>query len=134
MIINIILFILSLIVIISAGIIISLYSNYKFIIKEYKNTFKVNIGDIVNSNIALEESANKKFNVSFMGKVQMIDESGSIKIEVSDYTTDMSEYMDKKYEKSILIHCSGWISKSKYKKVFKSDPSTKKLKSILSRF
>ncbi len=109
------------------------FRKYKQVKDEYEIFNQINIGDYVSCEIRLTGNVNSKkitFTLYYTGKVTHINsESKSIKIKYDDFYTSTVAAMQLRSEFPYFME--QWIPENKYKKFYKNDPRSEKLKGIL---
>ena len=109
------------------------FRKYNFIKDEYDIFNNINIGDYVSCEILLTGNVNNKkitFTLHFSGKVTHLNiEDKSIKIKYDDFYTSTVAAMQLRSEFPYFLE--QWIPENKYKKFYKNDPRSEKLKGIL---
>lgn len=112
---------------------INYFRKYNLIKDEYEIFNQINIGDYVSCQISLTGNVNNKkitFTLHFSGKVTHLNiEDKSIKIKYDDFYTSTVVAMQLRSDFPYFME--QWIPENKYKKFYKNDPRSEKLKGIL---
>lgn len=107
---------------------------FKQVKDEYEIFNQINIGDYVSCEMNLINNngggSKDKFTLYYSGKVTHINvENKSIKIKYDDFYTKDIKHMQ--FKSDFPYFMEQWINKSNYKKIYKNDPRSEKLKGIL---
>lgn len=110
------------------------FRKYKQVKDEYEIFNQINVGDYVSCEITLENNngggPKDRFTLYYSGKITHLNiEDESIKIKYDNYYTLNINHMQFKSE--FIYFMEQWIPKSRYRKVYKNDPRSEKLKEIL---